>query len=84
MICKDFENWILTKDVFSKKDTPGDDHYRTHLANCPSCARLYDIDQAMENMIKSTFQPVDLPDGLYDRIDMTIDQIREHKQQEKT
>ncbi|MFH2057431.1 MAG: hypothetical protein ABIJ59_00830 [Pseudomonadota bacterium] len=49
------------------------------MANCIACADLYAIDQAMENSIKSSFAQVELPDGLYDQVDITIDHAQTAK-----
>lgn len=81
MICKDFENWVLIKDVFANKNTPADITHKNHMANCKACADLYAIDQAMENNIKSSFSQEQLPDGLYDQVDITINHAQTTKPQ---
>lgn len=70
MMCKDFQHWLLTRDNF-REDDPEDvlDHRR----ECPSCSRLYAIDEGLETAIQSAFLQEELPKGLVDQIDLNLD-----------
>jgi hypothetical protein len=74
MSCKHFENWVLSKDAFEEDDSEN----RRHIDNCKMCSDLFAVDQALENNIKATMKPVELPDKLLDRINISIDQSSHH------
>jgi len=73
MNCKDFEHWLLTRDVFTdieKSDV------REHLENCESCKNIYMMDTGLEVNIKLGFHRQELPRGLFDKVDSNIDQAK--------
>ncbi len=88
MICKEFDNWILTKDCYTLPNGPErqkhrqEDHrYRqpdqeyllNHIMQCRSCAQMHDIDTGLEKSIQAAFMPEDMPDGLMDQVDIAVD-----------
>jgi len=70
MMCKEFEHWLLTRDVLVDKENPA---AMAHMAGCQTCKNLYRIDQGLEKSIESAFLQKDLPRGLVDQIELTLD-----------
>ena len=71
MTCKEFENWLRNRGgEDSAEKLP--DCCRSHIKTCPACAGLYAIDRAMEKNISGALEPVDLPAGLQEQVDISI------------
>lgn len=70
MMCKEFEHWLLSRDGRGNDENP---EAMSHMAGCQRCHDLYRVDQGLEKSIESAFLQKDLPKGLVDQIDMTID-----------
>jgi len=73
MICKDFENWVRSRNIFEQEDGSAGKRFNTHLDTCPACSGIYTVDQALENRIKAVLGPEKLPDGLVDQVNISID-----------
>nr|NJM03948.1 hypothetical protein [Desulfobacula sp.] len=71
MNCNQFQDWLLTRDVFSKNEPP---EALTHLNTCTACKRLYMMDLGLEEHLRAGFPEQEMPRGLADRIDMALDQ----------
>lgn len=72
MICKDFENWIRTKDIYPDPLNEAGT-FESHRSRCPSCEGIYLLDQTLEQTIQEALRPVELPDGLIDQVDISVD-----------
>ena len=72
MICKEFENWILTKKITVPALNPA---AQDHKDNCPSCSKLYDFDHAVEEKICDAFRQTDIPDSLYEQVETSINHL---------
>ncbi len=79
MTCKDFENWMLTSDGSVENQSLIEAKLQAHLAQCNRCATLFSVDQSLESSIKKALEPVDLPDGLMDQVNISIDHALETK-----
>jgi anti-sigma factor RsiW len=73
MNCKDFQDWLLTRDALTDKENP---EVLEHLKFCETCRNLYHIDESLEKAIGSAFRPVEFPKSLYERIELTIDHAK--------
>ena len=79
MICRDFENWMLTRDGALDNKSPMEPGIQAHLEQCKACQALYAMDQSIENNIKKALAPIDMPDGLIDQVNISIDHALETK-----
>lgn len=73
MICKDFQNWLLARDVLTDKK---DDDVLDHLQACHHCKHLYTIDTGLEKGIQTAFSQQEIPNSLYDQIELTLDHTK--------
>jgi len=73
MNCNEFQNWLLTRDVFSD-ETP---EALSHIKTCDACKSLYMMDTGLEKDIRSGFIQKEIPENLVERIDMALDQAKE-------
>ncbi|MBU1342543.1 MAG: hypothetical protein KKE44_12905 [Proteobacteria bacterium] len=73
MICKDFQHWLLARDEFTDKITPA---AQEHLESCENCKALYNIDLGLEKSIQAAFFQEELPKGLFDQIELTLDHAK--------
>ena len=73
MNCKDFQHWLSTRDSFSDIENPD---ALDHLKGCEICKNLYKIDIRLEKTIESAFHQHEIPNGLYDQIELTLDHAK--------
>ncbi len=73
MNCKDFQHWLATRDAFTGQENP---EAMSHLKECKSCENLYKIDIRLEKSIQSAFHQHEIPRGLYDQIELTLDHAK--------
>ncbi len=73
MNCKDFQHWLSTRDAFADQENP---EAINHLKGCESCSNLYKIDIRLEKSIQSAFHQQEIPRGLYDQIELTLDHAK--------
>jgi len=73
MNCKDFQHCLLTRDGFSDKENPD---AMDHMTGCEICKNLYKIDFQLEKTIESAFLQEEIPKGLYNQIDLTLDHAK--------
>ncbi|MCM2285063.1 MAG: hypothetical protein NDI81_09805 [Desulfobacula sp.] len=73
MNCDQFQNWLLTRDVFVENEPS---EVRSHLSTCAACKRIYMMDTGLEKDILTGFLCEEIPKGLMDRIDTAIDGAR--------
>lgn len=73
MNCNDFQHWLLTRDVFSDIENP---YALRHIEGCETCKNLYDIDLGLEKNIQSAFLQHEVPKGLFDQIELTLDHAK--------
>lgn len=76
MNCKDFENWLLIRDIFTDKKNSD---VKEHLERCEQCKNLYIIDTNLEENIELAFHLQELPKGLCNRLDSIIDHAKKDK-----
>jgi hypothetical protein len=72
MNCKEFQNWLSTRDVFDDEANP-DIH--EHLTWCDNCKILFSIDLNLETSIQSAFHLQDIPAGFYKKMDCNLNKI---------
>ena len=70
MTCKDFHHWLTTRDVRSDLGTPD---VLDHLQVCSDCRAIYHTDLKLEKSIQTAFLQEDIPNGLRDQIELTLD-----------
>ncbi|MCG8635565.1 MAG: hypothetical protein MI863_17150 [Desulfobacterales bacterium] len=70
MNCKEFHHWLNTRDIHNHT-LPRE--VSTHMAACRECELLFAGDDALERDIKRAFALEDLPRGLADRVDATLE-----------
>lgn len=73
MNCKDFQHWLSTKQGAADKENPD---ALDHLKNCDICKNLYTIDAILEKNIEAAFVQQEIPKGLFDRIELTLDHAK--------
>jgi anti-sigma factor RsiW len=73
MNCKDFQDWLLTRDVLTDRENP---EILDHVETCETCRKFYHIDENLEDTIGLACRPVEVPKGLYDQIELTIDHAK--------
>ena len=73
MNCKNFNHWLSTRDAFTDKENP---EALDHLKGCETCKILYDIDLGLEKNIKSSFHQQEIPRGMVDQVDLTLDHAK--------
>lgn len=78
MNCKDFEYWLSVRKNDRKPSVP--DNILDHVNTCKECSQIYLLDNGLESAVNNYFSPVDLPHGLEQRVQMTLD----HAQPPKT
>jgi len=70
MNCKEFQHWLLSRDVFTDRENPD---AIDHTKGCNRCRNIYNLDGQLEKSIESTFHLQDIPRGLYEQIELTLD-----------
>lgn len=72
MICKEFEDWLITRDP-----SGGENHSEAtrHLNTCTTCAAVYDMDVHLEQAIASALSPKPMPKGLMEQVDISLDHV---------
>lgn len=73
MKCNEFKDWLPARDIFRDKDNID---ALEHLNDCKTCNCLYEIDLGLEKDIQSAFHQQEIPEGLLDQIDLTLDQAQ--------
>jgi anti-sigma factor RsiW len=73
MNCKDFQHWLLTRDIFTDKENPD---VLDHLKGCATCRKLYTIDAKLEENITLAFHQQDVPKGLPDKIEWSLNHVK--------
>ncbi|MCP3873984.1 MAG: hypothetical protein GY699_12610 [Desulfobacteraceae bacterium] len=73
MNCKDFQYWLLTRDVFTGNENLD---VVKHLKGCKSCKKLYNIDLGLEENIQTAFVQQEIPNGLSHQIELTLDHAK--------
>ncbi|MCK5836441.1 MAG: hypothetical protein KAH09_04170 [Desulfobacula sp.] len=74
MNCKDFQHWLLTRDIFTDKENPD---ALDHLKGCVTCRKLYTIDAKLEEAITLAFHQQDVPKDLPDQIELSLDHVKD-------
>jgi len=69
MDCIDFKNWLLDIDTHDQSCVQ---EAQTHMAACPSCQKLYTLDQFAEERLQESLTMIDPPADLYTRIKLDI------------
>jgi len=69
MYCIDFKNWLLDIDTTDQSCVQ---EAKTHMAACPSCQKLYTLDQLAEERFQESLAMIDPPADLYTRIKLDI------------
>lgn len=70
MTCENFQYWLSTRDVFSDHENPD---ILDHLRFCSDCRRIYYTDLELEKNIQTALRQEEIPKGLYDQIELTLD-----------
>ncbi len=73
MDCTTFTNWLENRDMH---DVSVADKALKHSANCHECSRKLDIDEQLDRLIREAMKPVDIPELLLKRVDMSLDQVK--------
>ncbi len=70
MDCKEFHHWLNTRDIHGCI-LPRE--ISSHMAACHDCERMFQKDDTLERCITRSFAMKDLPRGLADRVDATLE-----------
>lgn len=70
MTCNELEHWLATRDIFELHENS---EAIKHIGSCDACRALYNMDLSLENRIKSAFKPDQLPETLFNRIDIALE-----------
>ena len=73
MDCISFTNWLENRDMY---DVSVADKALKHTAQCPECSRKFDLDEQLDQLIRNALQPVDMPESLISRVDMSLDHVK--------
>lgn len=70
MKCKNFQAWLTSKGDSSEGLSP---EMSDHISSCPECSAMYELDSGLDRKIQSAFNPVNVPNGLLEQIELTLD-----------
>jgi len=76
MICHDFKDWLINRDMLDERI---EGTAREHLEICERCRKLYRMDSRVEAQLAHGLREIDVPDGLYSRIEMDIQSATKDK-----
>lgn len=71
MNCKKFEDWLSGPEKIDSNEIP--ESHAEHLDGCADCDELYRVDAAVEQNIRKSLSPRDVPQKLAVSIDQAID-----------
>lgn len=69
MECNGFRDWLINRDMF---DNGVEATAMEHLVACEGCRRLFAMDSRIEARVKEGMKEVEVPDGLWTRIEMDL------------
>lgn len=76
MKCESFISWLENRDIHDVSEA---DRARIHAASCKRCSKLMLQDEALDRCIREAMRKEKIPDGLMQRVDMSLDRSRTRK-----
>ena len=72
MDCKTFIDWLENRDLH---DISESDKAMKHAADCTACMTKMEFDEKLDKLLFSALEPVDLPDSLVHKVDVSLDRV---------
>jgi len=70
MNCKQFQDWLSSRDIHGAALPP---EAVRHMAECKECEKLFHLDSRLEDCLKKGMEMAPLPRGLSERISASLD-----------
>lgn len=77
MKCEEFKAWLENRDLHDLSEA---DRAHKHALECIRCSDVLKNEEALDQFIASSLSADPLPDGLVDRIDLSIDKPLKNRQ----
>ncbi len=76
MKCEEFTAWLENRDIHDLSEA---DRAHKHAADCRSCCVLLKKEEVLDQFVARSLAAQPFPDGLLDRIDLSIDNPRQKR-----